>query len=273
MTGHRESGAKVEPGPKPSSLDPRPFLLIGHRGAAGHAPENTLLSIEKALALGADWVEVDVRVSLDGVPVILHDETLERTTSGRGPASSFPLAHLRALDAGAGERIPLAREVLDLLCGRAGLNLEIKDACAAEPLASLLREALEKGWRARDLLVSSFEESALGFVAGGLPEVPLGLLSVTAKPGIATRARALGATALGLPVTAFGREVADEAHGAGLRVFVFTANDEETVLGLREMGADGAFTDFPDIARMVMERAKRRIGESGRKPPQMQNLG
>ncbi|HKQ97182.1 MAG TPA: glycerophosphodiester phosphodiesterase family protein, partial [Candidatus Polarisedimenticolia bacterium] len=120
------------PGPRPSRRRRAP-LLIGHRGASAHAPENTLASFERALHDGADWIECDVRLSADDVPIILHDATLDRTTDGRGSAASLPLASILRLDAGSwfaprfrGERVPMLAEVLALLDGRGGINLELK---------------------------------------------------------------------------------------------------------------------------------------------------
>ena len=101
-------------------------VKVGHRGAAGHEPENTLRSFRKALDLGADMVELDVHLCGTGELVVIHDETVDRTTDGSGSVRDMPFHELRGLDAGKGERIPTLREVLDLLEGRAGVNIELK---------------------------------------------------------------------------------------------------------------------------------------------------
>ena len=101
-------------------------LRIGHRGAAGHAPENTLASIEKAIALGADLVELDVQRTRDGYLVIIHDKTVDRTTDGTGSVSRMTLATLRTLHAGDGQRVPTLEEALQVANGRVGLIPEIK---------------------------------------------------------------------------------------------------------------------------------------------------
>lgn len=241
--------------------------VIGHRGAAGHAPENTLLSIEKALSLGAGWVEVDVRISSDGIPVVIHDGTLVRTTGAPGRVADSPLNFLRSLDAGGSERIPLAREVLERLRGRAGLNLEIKDSGAGGPLCDLLRWALAGGWEPRDLLVSSFGEPGLKTVREAVPQIPLGLLVARIEPGLVRRVRGLGAGTLGLPVSSFRREFGEACHREGLRVLAFTANEPEVILRLRDSGADGIFTDFPDRALGALAQAANGGGREPRAGP------
>src|ERR671938_442670 len=103
--------------------------VVGHRGAMGHCPENTLASFERGLELGADWIEVDVHLSRDGALVVIHDETLERTTNGSGLVRERTLAELQRLDAGHGERIPTLEEVLVWARGRGiGVDVEIKNA-------------------------------------------------------------------------------------------------------------------------------------------------
>ena len=107
-------------------------LRIGHRGAAGHTPENTLASVEKAISLGADLVEVDVQRTSDGHLIIIHDERVDRTTNGAGSVSGMSLGALRELDAGAGCRIPTVEELLQTVNGRVGLILELKIKGLAE---------------------------------------------------------------------------------------------------------------------------------------------
>lgn len=223
-------------------------LVFGHRGAAGYAPENTLLSIAKALDLGADGVEVDVRTCAGGELVVFHDEALDRITDGSGLVSETPLETLRSLDAGYGQKIPLVEEVLDLVRGRALLNLEIKDSRAVSPLSATLRRAVASGWNLGNLLVSCFEHEVLREFRHLSFEVPIALLSGLAYAGLVGEALSLGAEAVHLSRDAAGRKVIGEAHSAGLRVRVYTVNDPGEMLALAEMGADGLFTDFPDRA-------------------------
>ncbi|MEM2795626.1 MAG: glycerophosphodiester phosphodiesterase family protein, partial [Thermofilaceae archaeon] len=116
------------------------FIIVAHRGASGYEPENTLRSVRKALEMGVDAVEVDVRLSRDGVPVVIHDETVDRTTNGSGRVSDMTLKELKRLDAGAGEQIPLLEEVLEVVKGHAPLFAEIKELEVVKPSLGVVRK-------------------------------------------------------------------------------------------------------------------------------------
>ena len=113
------------------------LICFAHRGASGHEPENTLSAVEKAIELGADWIEVDV-YAVKGELIIIHDERLERTTNGTGYVRDTSLAYLRSLDAGKGQCIPTLREVLDSVDRRAGINVELKGPNTAGLAVSLI---------------------------------------------------------------------------------------------------------------------------------------
>ncbi len=125
-------------------LDPLARPVIGHRGASGSFPENTLLAFREAIREGADAVELDVRLSADGVPVVLHDATLDRTTDGRGPVAGMPLAALQELDAGSGERIPALVDVLEELSGTP-IIIEIKERRAGASVARVIEAPIFRG--------------------------------------------------------------------------------------------------------------------------------
>ena len=234
----------------------RPFLCIGHRGAKGHAPENTLLSIQCALGMGADWVEVDVRAA-GGELVVIHDESLDRTTNGTGLVADRDLAYLRSLDAGEGQRIPLLREVLDLVRGRAGLNADMKGAGWAAPMARLLDE---RGSRAAldasGLLVSSFDHSQLKELRALVPGVPLGAIVDRPPDGTARFAEELGAAVAVVGLAAVTEGLVEDAHGRSIAVYVFTVNEASAVRRVRGLGADGVFTDYPDRVRAIVAEAR-----------------
>jgi glycerophosphoryl diester phosphodiesterase len=222
------------------------FVVFAHRGAGGTEPENTLRSFRRALDIGADWMELDVH-SVEGVPVVFHDDRLERRTGGSGPISERPLGYVRSLDAGSGERIPLLSEVLDLLAGRAGLNVELKGARTAEPVADLLRGVLSAGvWTEPRLLVSSFDHDELARFRGLLPGVPIGALFREAPPSFESVKSRLGAFSVHLSRHAASAAAVDRAHALGLKVFIYTVNDPSDMARLRSLGVDGAFTDFPE---------------------------
>lgn len=220
------------------------MLRIAHRGASGEAPENTLAAIRRAIELGAPWVEVDVQACADGL-VVIHDETLERTTNGHGPVAAQPLAALRALDAGDGERIPLPREVLDLCRGRCGVNLELKGPGVAPRLLPLLRETLAGDWSASDLLASSFDWTQLATLRTALPHLPLGVLTEQVTGQACVAARALQASVIGCALEHVDAAAVTAAHGAGCRLWVFTVNSADDAARLAALGVDGMFTDRP----------------------------
>ena len=149
------------------------FLCIGHRGARGHAPENTLLSIDTGIRLGADMIEFDVQ-RCDNELVVIHDPRLERTTNGVGRVEECRFDYLRSLDAGQGQQIPTLQEVLDLVEARVPLNIEIKSAGGtATRVAAALREAIADGWNPSQFLVSSFHLPELYEFKQAAPEIPI----------------------------------------------------------------------------------------------------
>lgn len=226
------------------------MLCIGHRGACGHEPENTLRSVRRALELGVDGIEIDVQL-VDGELVVLHDARLERTTSGTGLAARHTFAELRALDAGCGERIPTLREVVETIGRRAFLNIELKGRGTAGPVARLVAEFVrERGWAWEDFLVSSFLRRELRRLrAEGDPCIPVGvLMRVATRFGFAA-ARRLGAAAVNPALGGLTRRWVERAHAEGRRVFVFTVNAPEDLARMREWGVDGVFCDFPERVR------------------------
>lgn len=222
------------------------FTVFAHRGASGTEPENTLRSFRKALETGAEWVELDVH-AVEGVPVVFHDDRLERRTGGSGLISRQSLETIRSLDAGLGERIPLLDEVLSLLAGRAGVNIELKGGRTAEPVAALLADRLSGGvWAPDRLLVSSFDTDELSRFGRLMPRIRLGVLLREAPTDPRSVVSGLSLFSLHLSRDAVTPETVDRAHGLGLKVFVYTVNDTADMDRLRSMGIDGAFTDFPE---------------------------
>lgn len=224
----------------------RSFSIIGHRGAKGHEPENTLRSVSRALDFGADGVEIDVYF-VDGQLVVIHDETLERTTNGTGRVEERSFDYLRSLDAGAGERIPTLREIFERVNRRAFLNIELKGVRTAEPVSDLIREYLsERNWKNDDFIVSSFDLLELGRLASC--GIRLGLLFKEAPGDYHKIAGSLGAYSVHVALHSVSQSFVDDAHGCGLKVLVYTVNSAADIRRMRELGVDGVFTDYPDRA-------------------------
>lgn len=220
------------------------MLRIAHRGASALAPENTLVAIERAIALGAAWVEVDVQACADGL-VVIHDDTLERTTDGHGPVATHTLAALRALDAGNGERIPLPQEVLELCRGRCAVNLELKGPGVAPRLLPLIERSLDASWPAGALLCSSFDWSQLGTLHAARPDLPLGVLCEQLDAAAVAMARTLGARTIACALAHADAAAVSAAHGAGCALWVFTVNDAADTARLEALGIDAVFSDCP----------------------------
>lgn len=228
------------------------MLFFAHRGASGYEPENTLRSFCRALDMGASWVEADV-FAVEGELVVIHDEHLERTTDGRGMVTDCSLACLRRLKAGDGERIPLLREVLEVIAGRAGINIELKGGGTADLTVTLVEEFVKAGrMSADDFLISSFDRCLLHRFRRLLPSVRIGLLYRGYPRFYPRHARELGAYSLHVPQSVLTRRLVAEAHDRGLKVFVYTVNSKEDVIRLATMGVDGIFTDYPDLGHMLI---------------------
>jgi glycerophosphoryl diester phosphodiesterase len=223
-----------------------PFLCIGHRGAAGYEPENTLRSIRRALELGTHGIEIDVYF-VDGELVVFHDSTLERTTNGAGSLVRKRFAYLRGLDAGRGERIPTLREVFETVDRRAFINIELKGRRTAAPVAALIGEFLDRrGWRSEDFLVSSFKTLPLRAIRD--PRIRIGLLLARPTRLCWMNARRVRAWSVNPALRFATAPFIAEAHRRGFRVLVYTANEPADIARMRSYGADGVFTDFPDRA-------------------------
>lgn len=229
----------------------RDFLCIGHRGACGLAPENTLPGFALALELGVDAIELDVHCCEDEL-VVIHDDDLARTTSGRGRVATSPLATVRSVDAGDGARVPLLSEVLDLVGDRAALNIELKSAGTAGPVTDLLRA------RAADpdrFLLSAFDHGELHAARAAAPEFARGALfgRLTGDPVAA--ARAVDAVSVNLRRNTVRASLMESLREAQLRCFVYTVNDTDEALRLADLGVAGVFTDHPDRLLAALGRA------------------
>ena len=231
--------------------------IIGHRGAAARAPENTLAGIARAHALGCRWVELDAKLSFDNVALLMHDERLERTTDGSGHVADRSVAELKRLDAGSwkgpeflGERIPTLAEAIHLL-DRLGMgaNIEIK-TCPGREVETGRRVALElrRIWpRGHGLLVSSFSAASLEAARAVAPELPRGLLVVAPPPDWPATVRRLGCVSLNPWHEDAEPEVIEAARRLGLQVIVYTVNEPAPAARLLALGVTSVITDVPDV--------------------------
>jgi glycerophosphoryl diester phosphodiesterase len=221
-------------------------VCIAHRGASLQAPENTLLAFTRALDLGVTWLELDVH-HVHGRLLVIHDDTLDRTTSGSGPLEGLTLDELRALDAGEGEPIPFLDEVLELARGRARLNVELKGPGTAAPTVRCLQEAVASGqWRLDQFVVSSFDWDQLADARRLEPALPIApLVGKGAGGEVLETADRLGAEAIHISRWSARARLVASAHQRGLAVRVFTVNREWEYDLMLRLGVDGFFTDDP----------------------------
>ena len=232
----------------------RSWMRIAHRGASGEAPEHTRAAFLRALDYDVDMIEFDVHLTRDGELVVIHDDGLERTTSGTGLVREHDLRALRALDVGAwfgstfaGECILTLEEVIELVAGRARLNVELKSprpdwARQAERVAGALRRTGLIG----STVVSCFEPEALAELREVAPEAQLGLLWANTELEAAWDwARRLGAISFHPHWTLAGAATVTTAHERHLLVLAWTVNEVEAMRTAVAAGVDGIISDFP----------------------------
>lgn len=233
-----------------------PLLVIAHRGSSGTAPENTMAAFRKAVSVGADMIELDVHLSSDGEVVVIHNDSVEEKTDGRGKVADLTKRQLRALDAGAwfspdfaGERIPLLDEVLDLARGNILVNVEIKTGYLGpftmDDLVDRTLAVVEDRGMLDRVLFSSFYAPALRRIAARKGDAILALLlnipiqnSEDAKSGLYSIFNCGKDTVTGPSIIAAQRN--------GVQVNIWTVNQEAEMEWFIKAGVDGIFTDYPE---------------------------
>lgn len=229
--------------------------VIGHRGGGALARENTLDAIRECLAAGADGVEIDVRLSSDGVPVLMHDVDVDRTTDGSGRVDGLPAGELRSLGVSALE------DVLGIVPVNRRLIIELKGTPweaghdASEPLARVVGELLTSRTASR-LTVSSFNPIALAVFRSVAPDISTGVLTSPAFDLGSNLSAVIDGdhNECHVPAEVLDWAFVDRAHGAERLVVAWTVNDPETVRMLSDWGVDGVITDDPLMALAALGR-------------------
>lgn len=226
----------------------RSILNIGHRGASGDFPENTIAAFRGAVEAGAQMCELDVRLSADGAIVVIHDETVDRTTDGSGAVAETLLDHLRRLDAGRGEHLPTLEEVFAATAGKCGLNIELKIGGVESQVVALMRK-----WNAiEDSMVSSFDGDRLAAIREIDGSVRIGLLAEKDTAATLEKAARLGAYSINLRFDLARPALCDDAHTRGLKVVAWTVDEPEVMSLLIDYGVDGIITNYPARLRKVL---------------------
>ncbi len=221
--------------------------VIGHRGAAGHAPENTLMSFHKAVELGADMVELDVHLCATGEPVVIHDDTVDRTTNGSGRVRDLSLDELKALDAGDGERVPTLVEIIDEMSGRVALNVELKGLGCVNSVHEVISDAIGEGLvNNEELLVSSFNLGMLEWMRALSDDVRLGVLVGDPPEKVLAFAQKVEAYSVNPYHKRMSLEFVSLVHGLGFKVYPWTVNELGDIAWAKAIGVDGIISDYPE---------------------------
>lgn len=234
-------------------------VIFGHRGASAHAPENTLAAFELAREQGADAVELDVKLSADGIPVVIHDHTVGRTTNGSGTVADLELATLQKLDAGNGQRIPTLAEVFAAVGQVLYINVELTNYTTKnDDLVEKVVDVVKEYKMQERIIFSSFLAKNLHRVAELLPNTPRGLLAMPTVLGIFARSFGFRSNlyqAIHPSIRNLSKRMTEQAHQRGQRVNAWTVNTPEQMRKLKDWGVDGIITDDPQLAVKVLREA------------------
>ena len=224
------------------------IIKIGHRGARAYVAENTLASFKHAIELGADAIEFDVMLCGSGELIVFHDHRVDYLSNGTGLVENLSLKYLKSLDVGGGNKIPTLEEALNFIDRNIPINIEIKGNNTVNELARILSDFIDnKGWKAKDFYISSFNQQYLLKIKKQFPEIRIGVLLVGIPLDLAKIGETLNAYSINLNLGFINKDIVDDAHKRGLKVFVYTVNNVEDIEMMKEMGVDGIFSDSPDL--------------------------
>lgn len=222
------------------------MLKIGHRGAKGHSPENTLESIKKALELGVDGIEIDVHRCASGQLVVFHDFTLDRMSDSTGEVSKHTLKELKQVIVKGHCQIPTLSEVLAFVDNKCLLNIELKGHDTAKEASRMIEFFVEKkGWTYDNIIVSSFQKEPLQTVFTINKKIPLGVLVDTNLEDAVDFAKKIKAVSLHLDYTMLTLEIVEKLK-ENFKVFAYTINNYKPIKRVKSYGVDGIISDFPN---------------------------
>jgi len=227
-------------------------LVIAHRGASGYYPENTLKSIEYAIEMGSDIIEIDLKMTKDHQIVLMHDEAIDRTTNGKGWVKDLTVQQLKALDAGGGERVPLLTEVMELYKkGEVKFMFDISSPGYEEQIVDLIHK---HNYDTRSVVSGAYEP--LRFIKLLDPKLKIAPSFDRASDHSIMETASMGAVIFNCHHASISREAVDIAHVYGLQVIAWGVNEVESVHRMIEVGADGITSDYPDVVRRMVSLAR-----------------
>jgi glycerophosphoryl diester phosphodiesterase len=217
------------------------MLKIAHRGAKGYVPENTLIAFEKAIALNSHGIELDVQLSKDGIPIVIHDVTVDRTTTATGFVHEFSATQLHELG------IPSLKDVFDLVDRRCFINIEIKNNAAAQSVVHLIEEYVKhQNWKYSDFIVSSFDWNELSEITSSNCNILIGIITHNDMEAALLFAKKINAFSIHPFFELLNNQTVASVQKQGFKVFPWTVNTTEAISLLHSFGVDGIITDFPD---------------------------
>ncbi len=223
------------------------MLIIGHRGAKGYVAENTLASFQRALDLGVDMIELDVHRCASGEIVVIHDETIEGTTSGSGLISELSLLQLKMVSIEVEHYIPTLAEVLNLINRKCVVNIELKGANTAKDTLEIIDLYIgEKNWQQTDFIISSFDWLALEEVHHKNPNIPIGVLSATDIDLSIGFAKFCNAVAIHPYFQLLTHDLVSKMKAENLKIYPWTVNEPEDIIFTKSFDVDGIISDYPD---------------------------
>lgn len=223
------------------------MLKIAHRGARGYAAENTLASFQKAIDMNVDGIELDVHLSSEGELMVIHDETVDRTTNGKGEVIKFTKTELQNFTIEGENKIPTLIEVFDLVNRSCFINIELKTFETATKVVELIEKyILEKNWEYTDFIVSSFDWNALQDVSFRNPKIPIGVLTEINLDEAHAFAKVIQAKSIHPDFQLLNLKNTQKLQENGFEVFPWTVNETADINKIKSFNVNGIITDFPD---------------------------
>ncbi len=222
-------------------------LVIGHRGAMGHETENTLASIQKALDLGVDMIEIDVFKIQSGEMVVFHDDTVDRLSNGGGKIEEYNIIDLKKLILHGNHQIPMLQDVLKLIDNKTRLNIELKGANTADRTNFIINYYInERGWSPENFIISSFRWDELEAFRKLNKEVAIAVLTEENPIDALPMAKELQAEAINPYFEKLTPEGVSEIQKEGFKIYTWTVNEVDDIEQMKKMGVDGIITNFPE---------------------------
>ncbi len=223
------------------------MLKIAHRGAKAYEPENTLQAFQKALDLNSDGIELDVHLSADGHIIVIHDETIDRTTNGTGLVNDFTLAELKSFLIDEKYQIPTLNEVFDLVDKKCLINIELKGLGTPSKVVALIEDYIsEKNWNYNHFIISSFEWNMLEETSNLNPNIPIGVLTEEDLSKALAFAEKIKAKAIHPDFQLLNKENVSEVQKKGFLVLPWTVNSKEDIQKVKSYKVNGIISDNPD---------------------------